>query len=816
VFVPNLPHLRLISLTDNLSINRSRGFSRIIPRSSEEKEEFRKKVFDERDEILEEFKGLQEEYGGFVDPELIFRIKSKTKVDAKDIKRIGLKVLAIEGNDAVIVFASEGHLNKFTEKIDEYTGRSQEEKKHAFLDAFEDLKKITQSEKIGPYLSEFPINDGEKAIVDIEFWFLGSDQKSLEQMDTWAKQLDLLIESHGGQTLDRLRTKSFFVVRTFINFSIFNIIINLPQISYIDHPPKTHLDFKKIKNFSINDAQIHQPAEDAPGVLLIDSGIMPGHPLLSNSVGEIESFMEGKSPIDENGHGTSVAGVALYDCVEDCIDKREFIPECWLFSARVLDENAEYNDQLLIERQFLESINYFIENYKKIKIINISIGNDEYIMKTGRRQFRWASIIDEFVFDLSKKGREIIVVISSGNYFTDKCAIDYPNYLINSEDANLIEPATAALAITVGSLSPGLSSAINSSVRPIAGQLGFPSPFTRTGPGVGNMIKPELVDLGGDIMTSGRDIFNDPSVGVVSTNIDFLPGELRTGDLFVVDNGTSISAPKVCNKLIQLWKMFPDASANLIKALLISSAFIPGKYSFESPSRRQIPLSSFIPTSKCNRISGKPYRHPDIDDENIYFVYGYGLADVDRAKYSDYNRVLLIDESTIKLNSAKFYEIPLPNEFYSPSDDREISVTLCFDPETRRTRGDSYLGCKMKFYLYRNSNLRELQTKYKIIDEIDDENTTDDAKLIQLLPGQELRSNGCIQKGIATFQRPRFRDEAIHLVIICQNKWINESGFLQKYAVVVKILHKNPDINLYNPIRARIMPRIEHRVRIKE
>lgn len=815
--MPDLPHLPLLPLTDNLSIKRRSGFSQIAPRNDEEKDKFREKVFNERDAILEEFRSLQGEYKGNIDPELIFRIRSKVQVSTNDIKRIGLKALTVEGNDAIIVFASKGHLDKFTEKINEYAGMCLEGKKHAFLDAFDSLEKLTPNEKIGPYLSKSPLEGGENAIVDIEFWYLGSDPQSQDQMDLWARQIDLLIRSRGGKTLDRLRTKSFFVFRAIINLEIFNIIIKLPQVSFIDRPPKTQLKFKKIKGFNINDAQILAPPADAPGTLLIDSGIIPGHPLLSNAIGEIESYLEGKSPIDEEGHGTSAAGVILYGCVEECIEKKEFKPDCWLFSARVLDENAEYSDQSLIERQFQDSINYFINAYKNIKVVNISIGNDEYVMREGKRQFRWASLIDEIIYNLSRNGIDLIIVISTGNYITDKCLEDYPNYLIDSDETNLIEPATAALALTIGSISPGLNSAINPAVRPIAGQLGFPSPFTRTGPGVGNMIKPDLVDLGGDmIIAPGRLEIFDPSIGIVSTNIDFQPGELRTGDLFIVDNGTSISAPKVCNKLIQLWNAYPNASSNLIKALLISSAYIPDVVSTSLLGKGQKSLTSFIPGLKCGESTGKPYRHPNIQNENIPFVYGNGLADVNRARYSDLNRVLMVDDSYIKLNSAKFFEIPLPAEFYSIPGDREISVTLCFDPETRRTRGDSYLGCTMKFYLYRNSTLSELKTKFKTIEEIVEESITTDAKLIDLYPRVELRSNGCIQKGVAALQRKRFRDENLHLVITCRNKWITENEYLQKYAVIVKVSHAGSDTDIYNPIKSRIMQRIEQRVRIRQ
>ncbi len=198
------------------------------------------------------------------------------------------------------------------------------------------------------------------------------------------------------------------------------------------------------------------------------------------------------------------------------------------------------------------------------------------------------------------------------------------------DEARLINPATSALAITVGSLSPGIESSIEESRRPIAGHIGFPSPFTRTGPGVDGMIKPDLVEIGGDLVLPA-DV--DPSIGVVTTNKDFIGG-----DLFAIDNGTSFSSAKVCNLVAKLWNVYPSASSNLIKALLISSSKIPKKF---QPNRSgQFMLESFY----------TPCCPPRIDtDEKLNFVYGYGLPNLTEAQYSDINKVVLLDESTIKL-----------------------------------------------------------------------------------------------------------------------------------------------------------------------
>lgn len=788
--MPELPHLPLIQLTSDLPRLKKRGHSDIMPREPNEREGFSKKAHEECNKIFAEFKQLQEEYKGCIDPELIFRIDLKGSVKSSEIERLGLKLLNILGKDAVIVFSSKKHFDDFFAKLDEYAVDSKP-RKHPFLDAFIDLEKIAPKTKIGTRLDTVPLGRDEKAILDLEFWFLGDDKSSVRQMDKWASELKNTIIGSGGEWVGKLRTKSFYVMRVKLDQALIDKIVKLPQIASIDRPSRTMLSVRHIKEQSIDDLKALEPSTNATGVLVIDSGIVPGHPLLSKAVGEAKSFIHGKSPVDQCGHGTSVAGLTLYGDINQCIDDKMFNPDCWLFSARVLDENGSYNDQKLMETQFLRSLNLFIKQYPIIKIINISIGNTDDILGSGNRQFRWASLIDEKLYELSRMNKDLLIVVSAGNYFPEHEYDNYPEHLFNDE-SKLINPATAALAITVGSISPGFESNYPSR-RPIAGHLGYPSPFTRTGPGLGGMIKPDLVEIGGDLVYPAD---YDPSIGVVTTNNEFI----REG-LFAIDNGTSLSSAKISNLIARLWNIFPSASSNLIKALLISSCQMPRI--FQPQRSGQIPLDLF-----CSQCCPRTFD----TDEKINSIYGYGFPNINQAKSSDINKVILLDDSTIKLDSAKFYEIPLPESYYSTNGDRELSIALCFDPQTKLTRGDSYLGCTLEFRLNRGSTLDELKAKYTKLDDKEIDEVTM-PKEIPLSPGPRIRNKGCTQKGSTILKRPQFSDESLQLAVICRDKWIDNPEYEQKYAIVARIAHQYP-IDIYNPIKSRIESKLRARVRV--
>ena len=320
-----------------------------------------------------------------------------------------------------------------------------------------------------------------------------------------------------------------------------------------------------------------------------------GHPAIIPALAEAAEFSDTNfvlsSPNDENGHGTGVSGVAIYGDIKQCITNRLFQPTAWLFSARVTDANNQYNPDSLLENQLENAINYFINAYPNCKVVNISLGDSRLVFRDGQKQFRLAAKIDEIAHRYQDKN--LVFVISAGNFQYNPVSnelihSDYPNYLLN-EEAGIIEPATSAIALSVGSLSLGMGSfSYNDDAQRnvVAKMLGYPSPFTRSGFGVDGAIKPELVDFGGDLVIDRtRVINNDPSAAILTLSKD------SSSSLFRAYCGTSFAAPRIANIAAQLFTKFPNASSNLIRALIVNSATLP----------KEIPSAFQGDTNKNNR-----------------------------------------------------------------------------------------------------------------------------------------------------------------------------------------------------------------------
>jgi len=721
--------------------------------------------------IKTEFEKERERFGKYFDPNLIFKIKIDEKHSvSEDGMRDALKYAGITTISSApdkkgywIAFTDDAEFTKFKTKLSKRLGQQNA----TFIDAIDGIDDIPKEEKIGDVLKNEPIQEKEGFVhIDVEIW-----RMSENRLGSFLSGLDTLINENSGTITDQLVTENFCLLRIKIDKKLFEQIIEMREIAHVDRPPRIRID--SILNSDLKELEIKgSPAKDAHGILVIDSGILH-HPLLDSAIkDEIAlALRSGKitstKKIDDVGHGTQVAGVSLYGDVQECVERKQFIPEIWIYSAKVMYKNefglSQFDPDELLEHQMKDAVEQIVTKYPLCRIINLSIGNTANKMFEGQRQFNLASLIDE----LSIKFPKIIFVISAGNNSDDVgSSEEYPNYFLEkAKRMKIVDPATAAHALTVGSI-------FRYTHKQNGRHLDFPSPFTRVGPGLRDMIKPELVEYGGGY---GNDI--------VTLN----PLWLKEGRLFTLSSGTSFSAPKVSHHLAKLMNVFPNAPRNLIKAMLISSASIP--------KQRPEPLGVIDP---C---------HSTKDMKSLLNIYGYGKPNFEKAIYSDDNRVLLLHDGMIKLDHVQFFTINLPEQFIKEKGERKISVTLVYDPPINRNRTD-YLGIAMEFHLFKNAAIDKIRNAYrqiKVGEKLEEVIPKDLQKHeIKLTPGSNLRKKGVHQTASKIFTKQPKIDirNPLVLAVVCQNRWVNEEGFEQPYSVIVNFEHVL-QIDLYNQILLR-------------
>lgn len=74
-------------------------------------------------------------------------------------------------------------------------------------------------------------------------------------------------------------------------------------------------------------SRIEPPPENAPAVCHLDTGVNRGHPLLELAIADehVLAVDSGWSPTDVKGHGTEMAGLALYGCLTAILERSDSI-----------------------------------------------------------------------------------------------------------------------------------------------------------------------------------------------------------------------------------------------------------------------------------------------------------------------------------------------------------------------------------------------------------------------------------------------------------------------------------------------------------
>ena len=620
--------------------------------------------------------------------------------------------------------------------------------------------------------------------IDAELWPLSLQNDSTRQRDAF----EAWVTDNGGTVLDAVRQPYLTVYRIRCGGRTADLLLDHRDVRRVDLPPRIGLD----QSLVLQDVQelpdVPAPPPNAPGVVVLDTGLVTGHPLLAPAVGDSQSFLDGALPTDEHGHGTFVSGIALYDDVVSLQQRGRFVPELRLFSGRVLDERNA-GDPSLIENQVERAVRYFVEAYD-CRVFNLSYGNP-YRPYQGRHVAGLAVMLDALSREL-----DVLFVVPTGNYEggdegPDNWREDYPGYL-KDEAARLLDPAPALNALTVGSLArheryerwPQ-----DVGYRPVA-RNGQPSPFTRRGPSVNGALKPDLVDYGGNsvVMSGAGDhlLQQAPGAGELSVSHRFAAGRA-----FAEDSGTSFAAPRVAHAAAKVFGEFPNGNVDLCRALLIAHARTP---------------------QACRDLF-------DGNKEILRNVTGYGRINRSALYRSAEDCVTLWAAESIPNRRHHFFEVPVPGAFWDDQRRvREVTVALAYRPPVRTTRVD-YRAAKISFKFVQAESLDEVAGWF---------NAAVDAGGLDRIPeratarslSERARSKGTVQAATWRFTQPsqEIRESRWFVVVTRYDPPWGQHLCLETepYALAVTLDDRfTPRLQIAPSLYAQMQVRLRERVRAR-
>ena len=733
-----------------------------------------------------------------LNPKLMLTFELNRKVPESKFATSGLAVLDSSDKHAAVVFSSDAQMSIFKERLAEYRkgprpqvdseqeGEAQERaaRFEDFFDAIDGFRPLVAGDRIGARLKGQLAADPERSrAVDVDLWFV-EDPATRAQ---WLAEAIALTRRHDGvwsETFEDI-TARVLLGRVIAPEQAINALAELDQVALLETAPEPRLPRDELA--ALQDAARIQaptpPPNGVPVVGIIDSGVRSGHPLIKPAIYEeaaLHSSFAGDTR-DEYGHGTMIAGLVLYGDVLTAARARRFEPPFRLASVRVLDKDGHEPERANTLRLITDAIEHLAQECE-CSVINISFG-DPSSPYTGGRSSALAATLDALV-----RRYDLLLVVSAGNLLLEQLVPAaqlfgrWPHYL-SDPGFEIVDPAQAALAVTVGALARADSPSAAGRAATAVAAAGAPAPFTRHGPGIGRAIKPELTADGGNFIFD-RQAGNcppDQAVEVVSTSARY-PVEL-----FASNIGTSFAAASVTHVAGLLASAYPELSPLVWRSLLLQGA-------------RHTP-------ALCEPFGARSaHREGTVRD-----LAGFGEITWERCGISEEHRVVLYAEDSLPADAFHVYRVPVTESFHAIPGQRAMQVALTFNPPVRYRRLD-YLGHQMEFLLVRGL---DEETVFGMADaDVGDVHARELSKHeVDLQPPRTTRSRGANQFARRAWsQRISATDEDWFIVVRSLNKWLTGDHGLQRYALSVGI-EVDRSVALYGELQVALQAQAQVRAR---
>ena len=366
----------------------------------------------------------------------------------------------------------------------------------------------------------------------------------------------------------------------------------------------------------------------------------------------------------------------------------------------------------------------------------------------------------------------------------------YPDYLGESS-CRISNPGQCLHALTVGSVA--YAAYEGEGWRSLAPGNGYPSAFSRSGLGIWGVIKPDVVEYGGDELVTKA---TPPDVSTPSHGRDCYPELVRStlyppGPAYDRDGtvGTSFAVPKVSRIAARLQEILPEESCLLYRALIVQSARWP-----EWAANTQA-----------------------ADMLHVLRRIGYGIPDLERATTNTEHRTTLISagDNYIKASECHIYQVPIPASMRGPADefDIRIEITLSYVASPRRTRRNlrRYLSTWVE---WKSSKLGEDIDAFRIRalkGQDDDGSHSKGMPLPWMLDSNPnwgtirdvKRNAGTVQKDWAVVKSNALPEDFC-IAVVGHKGWSHDPDSTARYALTVSFEVVGKEIAIYEPLRVAV------------
>lgn len=436
--------------------------------------------------------------------------------DSRVFSRIGLDLLAVAEDGSAVVHTTPDRMDQLSATAAALTEFGvREQARWATIDSFDVVPMDFRVDH--DWLTELAANRPADAVIELQ------PLLSRVEVDALIRRIAELLQINAPRGQAIRGTGADFSGRQWLRGTIspealLRIATTFMSVQSLHSPLISSVNGSSAGNRAV---EIRQASPDPtsimnfPSVAVVDTGIPSSHAILA-------PFQRGvyRTPLNAGGTGSHGSFVASRVVFGEQSGAPISPPQP---SLRFFDVNVALGPRQIDLKNLLPALEATANTAPDVRVFNLSFdGSPLGLLSRVKRQEELilAQDLDNFIFQY-----DVLAVIAAGN--SAPGIIPNPAYPNHYSDPNW---QLGAFACTFNTLTCG-SYVGQLSAAGLVGQLGWPSPFCRTGPGLADAPKPDLSASGGN---TDRNYAFTPGVGV--WGLDEFGGWREA-------NGTSYAAP---------------------------------------------------------------------------------------------------------------------------------------------------------------------------------------------------------------------------------------------------------------------------------
>ena len=559
------------------------------------------------------------------------------------------------------------------------------------------------------------------------------------------------------------------------------------------------------------------PANDAPAVCLLDTGVTQAHPLIApglaaedaTAVNAAWGSHDDGGGAEQAGHGTEMAGLALYGDLALLLESASPVTlRHRIESVKILPPVGANHPDLYgaVTAQAAALPEIQAPSRRRVFSMAVTASPDG---QQGQPT-SWSAAVDALAagrsFDVATEGLVYLAqaersarrlfVVSAGNVGPDKFS---PAHVSVSDTEAVHDPSHAWNALTVG------ASTDRSDIHDPEYQgwtavaaCGELSPWSSTGVTLSTKWpnKPDVVFEGGNVATDGQ-YFDGGTADLCLLSTFHRPTE----KLLVLSNGTSAATAQVARLAALVSAEYPSLWPETLRALIVHSAeWTPVMRAAIDAAKNKHALAAIVRR------------------------YGFGVPSVSRALRSADDALTIISQSVIhpyaggKTREMHLHELPWPTQVLEDLGEREVvlRVTLSYfvepNPGRRGWRGrHRYASHGLRFDVKTGdespADFRRRLNKQAAADDGEAPTTSSDSS--EWLLGDRLRHRGSLHGDIWRGSAATLAVRGLIGVYPVKGWWQEQpkrdrSALGANYALVVSIQTEAEDVDLWTPVAQQV------------